>query len=354
MIKIIAVIVGLTISINGAAAPIVDLYGDESAKGEKILKKYSKQVSEIEVAFHNASLSTNFSHETKFEKEFLKRNQLIETIKKEGNYLYANFGTIKYVNKNHEYEYTTIEVVKKDQPKRLLFTSPMIRKPNYKPKNDLIDQMIEFGQIELKLFEAHQMESDPKKIVCPVYHCFLGFSDPQLKPYLRVFNTGAIKEKQLILDTLSNDLNPERRAAAAFLMGHFKDPNEIVTQLSSHLDDPDSGVRNNVLRVIGTTIKKAKMTQIDAKPYLKLLESTQATDRNKALLVLSTIARSPQVRPIMIRSGGKNLISLLRLKQPINHDFAYQILKTLSGKDLGETNYAAWENWLSLAKKKLV
>ena len=285
MIKIIPVIVGLTISIHAAALPIVDLYGDESAKAKQILKKHSKQVSEIEVAFHHASQSANRAHAATFENEFLKRNQLIEAIKKEGDYLYANFGTIEYVNKNHEYEYTTIEVVKKDQAKRLLFTSPVIKKPNYKPKNDLINQMIEFGQIEFKLFEAHQMESDPKKIVCPVYHCFLGFSHPQLKPYLNLFNTGAVKEKKLIFDTLRNDPNPERRGAAAFLMGHFKNPNEIVTELSSHLDDPDPGVRNNILRVIGTTIKKAKMTQLDAKPYLKLLESTQATDRNKPYFV---------------------------------------------------------------------
>lgn len=341
------------ISINAVAKPIVDLYGDESVKAAKILKKYSKRVSEIEVSFHNVLKSTETYNKKNFEKEFLKRNRLIAAIKNEGDYLDVDFGTIEYVNKNHEYEYTTIEVVKKDQPKRLLFNNPMIKKPKYKPKNDLINQMIEFGQIELKLFDAHQMESDPKKIVCPVYHCFLGFSHPQLKPYLKIFNTGVIKEKQLILDTLGNDPDPERRAAAAFLVGHFKDPNEIVTQLSSHLDDPDSMVRNNVLRVIGTTIKKAKMTQINAKPYLNLLESTKATDRNKALLILSTIVTSPQEKPIMIQNGGKNLISLLRLKQPINHDFAYQILKKLSGKDFGETNYAAWENWFESAKKKL-
>ena len=345
---------GLALSFNVIATPIVDLYGDESITAKKILKKYSKQVAQTEDSFHIALQSFDTNKQNNIEKALVKRKQLIEAIKKEGDYLHVDFGTIEYRNKKNEYEYTTIEVVKKDQSQRLLFVSPVISRNNYQSKNDLINQMIEFEKIELKLFSANKMENDPKKIVCPVYHCFLGFSDPQLKPYLSIFNSGAIKEKQLIIDTLEKDPNPDRRAAAAFLMGHFKDPNVIVAHLSSHLNDPDAGVRNNVLRVIGTTIEKAKITQINAKPYLNLLESTQVTDRNKALLILSTLAAAPEAKALIIQDGGKNLIRLLRLKQPINHDFAYQILKKISGKDWSESNYSAWENWLHQAQDKVV
>jgi len=38
---------------------------------------------------------------------------------------------------------------------------------------------------------------------------------------------------------------------------------------------------------------------------------------------------------------------MLRLEQPNNHDYAYKILKAISGQELGERDYAAWESWLN-------
>lgn len=352
MIKIMSTILGLAFSMNVAAGSIVDLYGDESATAAQILKKHAQQVSKFEELFYKEAISDPTAKKSNFDQIFYKRKQLIETIKKEGGYLYVDFGSVQYTDKKNTY--TTIEVVKKNQSDRLLFSNSVIKQKKYPIQHDLIQQMIDYDEIEFKLFASRQFEQDPKKNVCPVYHCFLGFDHPKLKPYLSIFNRGVIKEKQLILDTLDHDPSPERRAAAAFLLGHFKDPKEIVALLSSHINDPDAGVRNNVLRVIGMTIKKAKITDIQAKPYVDLLKSTQATDRNKALMVLYTAAQSRDSKSIIIQEGGANLVSLLRLKQPINHDAAYQVLKKVSGKNFDEYDYSAWENWVNLAKKKLV
>ena len=38
--------------------------------------------------------------------------------------------------------------------------------------------------------------------------------------------------------------------------------------------------------------------------------------------------------------------ALLRLLQPNNHDHAYFILKTISGKEFGDRDYDAWAQWL--------
>ncbi|WP_332248013.1 HEAT repeat domain-containing protein [Legionella tunisiensis] len=70
-----------------------------------------------------------------------------------------------------------------------------------------------------------------------------------------------------MIDTLNNDPDPSRRAAAAFLMGHFKDPNEIISLLMVHVNDRDSGVRNNVMRVIAATMFKANIAPIDVVPF---------------------------------------------------------------------------------------
>ncbi len=48
--------------------------------------------------------------------------------------------------------------------------------------------------------------------------------------------------------------------------------------------------------------------------------------------------------------AGATLLAMLRLQQPNNHDFAYSILKRISGQSFGERDYAAWEAWLSTVR----
>lgn len=48
----------------------------------------------------------------------------------------------------------------------------------------------------------------------------------------------------------------------------------------------------------------------------------------------------------MIARAGPTLLKLLALEQPNNHDFAYQILKQVSGQDFGEHEVARWRAWL--------
>ena len=166
-----------------------------------------------------------------------------------------------------------------------------------------------------------------------------------------MFNEGAVKEKTLILNTLKHDPNPERRAAAAFLVGHFQDPHEILSVLLPQVTDKDEDVRNNVMRVMGTTMMKAKISDINIEPILALLDSPSTTDRNKALIILLTAVESDAVKKQILQKGTNNLLAILRLEQPNNHDWAYHILKKISGKDFGETNLDAWRKWYSVTKK---
>ena len=77
------------------------------------------------------------------------------------------------------------------------------------------------------------------------------------------------------------------------------------------------------------------------------------TDRNKALLVLLNAANSSSSKQLIIREGTKQLVSLLRLKQPNNHEMAYDLLKKISGKDFGSHNPDAWEKWLETMNQHL-
>ena len=136
-------------------------------------------------------------------------------------------------------------------------------------------------------------------------------------------------------------------------MGHFKNPREIISVLSSHVDDQNDGVRNNVMRVIGETVDRAKLKEIDITPFLNALDSPYTTDRNKALLVLSAAVNTASSKKLALQKGGDKLLAILRLQQPNNHDTAYIILKKISGKDFGSTNVAAWEKWVASARASL-
>ncbi|KTD61694.1 HEAT repeat domain-containing protein [Legionella spiritensis] len=333
------------ISLHVNAKNIIDMYGSEPEQADKFIKKYGSQVGEIE-----SQLLTKFKEINQDDKNgvndqleiiLLKRNQLLEQIKKEGDFLFVNFNTIFYPD--DENQYTTIEVVKRNDKKRLRFinTSAMAV---YQPGNDLINTMIDFENLELQLMINKKLNS--KQLSCPVFHCVSGFHHKKLKPYLKIFNDGAIKEKKLIVDTLNQDPDPERRAAAAFLMGHFKDPKEIISLLLPHVTDKNSKVRNNVIRVIGGTMSKSGIHDIDVNPFIELLDSPENTDRNKAFYVLLNAAESDKAKKLIIQKGGKKILKLLQLNQPNNHKLAYELLQKISSKNYDDGNVVAWENWL--------
>ena len=350
MIKGVLIIAGLVVSMNSIAQNTVDLYGDESPLSKQILKKYAKQVADEEVVFQAALRLPRPDNDPSFTPYFLKRMALAEKIKKEGDYLYVHFDTVYYPDIRTDY--TTIEVVKKDQAQRMHYVEPIGPEIKYPVKDDLITQMSQFIKLESQLMLTNQLDLDPKHRLCPVYHCVTGFANPQLKPYLAIFNDGVVKQKKLILDTLNHDPNPVRRGAAAFLLGHLSNPHEIIERLLPLVNDSNEGVRNNVLRVIGATIQTAKITDMDAGPFLQLLNSPSETDRNKSLWVLLTLSQSNKAKPVIAQQGGEKLLELLRLIQPNNHDMAHIILKRVSGKEFGASDLRAWENWLASEQKK--
>lgn len=344
MKKSVSIIGALLFSMNLNAQNVIDVYGEDDKGSELIIKKYATAVAEIQSTFV-AEIFKNPEHvnETEIEKILFKRLALMEKIKKDGDYLYVNFDTVKYPG--DKTNYTTIEVIKHQDPNRLRFVDSTAKQEKpIKHKPDLIDEMAGFSKIASTI----AMEKKPSnKDVCPVYHCLSSFNHPKLKPYLNHFNSGVIKEKKLIVATLKNDPSTERRAAAIFLIGHLTDPHEIISVLTPYITDKDPTVRNNTMRVLATTLQKSHILDFDVMPLLVLLDSPEESDRNKSLWMLYSLVDSKTIALTVINNGGAKLIELLKLKQPNNHNIAYQILKKISGKDFGEYNIAGWSNWLN-------
>jgi hypothetical protein len=352
MLKQMVLLCGLFGSINANAlnnVDIVDLYGLNKEASKRIVNKYGKDISQIALSLQNEYVKVPLdAKKMPIQMLNLKKKQqaLIEKIKNENGFAYVQFDTVIYPQ--NDSVYTTIEIVDKDHPERLRFISPKSNLKKYEHKQDLIDAMINYNNVGTKLMVEHQTPA--VDIPCPVFHCTSGFEHPKLKPYLAVFNEGAINQKSFIINTLKHDKDPERRAAAAFLTAHFKDPQEIISILGESVDDPNNGVRNNVMRTTAETIARSKLTEINAMPFINALDSPYTTDRNKALFVLEAAADGKHAKEVIRAKGGEKLLSLLELKQPNNHEPAYAILKKISGKNYSSTDYTAWRHWMSSMK----
>lgn len=343
---------GIMISMGVNAA---DIYGLSEQNTQKMMKKYGKELSVLD-----AMLQKEVSKSYKDEKETLqsqdqlqkKKQDLINKIMKDNGFLSVDLQVVFYPDENQLY--STLEVIDKQHPSRMRFLNTAAKASSDETRvhqPDLIESMITYEKLGFNLM-MHKAISTHSP--CPVYHCIAGFDHPKLKPYLKMFNQGSVQEKNLIEKTLNEDVDPVRRAAAVFLVGHFHDPHEILNVLSSHIADKDDGVRNNVMRVIGSTLQKTSVSHLDVTPFLDALDSPYTTDRNKALYVLSSVAKSKDVQQQILTKGSDKLLALIRLKQPNNHDLAYFILKEMSGQDFGPTNVEGWRHWLTNASNQHV
>lgn len=339
-----------SISLNLNAAHIIDVYGTDPFQSEDIIKHFSSQVGDIQSQFWEKTIKiSNGSDEQNSMSHLLsKKNQLIDKIKNRYDFAYVELDMITYPNDDNYH--TTIEVVSRRDKHRLKFI-PKINKipPTINSKPDLIDEMIEFQNKEINLFINHQYGNNKEK--CPVYHCLTEFVHPSLKNTFHELVIKARQQKKFLINIANNDLSSERRSAAIYLMGYLNDPHEIISLATSHVVDNNDEVRNSAMRVIGITMSKAQIYEINVLPFINLLDSPFDTDRNKSLLILSSAANLDSSKQLIIQHADKQLIALLRLKQPNNHDFAYIILKKISNQDFGDTNIEAWEEWFKSAKK---
>jgi hypothetical protein len=343
MSKLHRYVMGVCLSLaSSVMAECLDVYGVDKEEAALLMKQYRPQLLHVTRKLY-AGLEADFN---KFfdSSEALQwrdeRQALMDKIKREHGYAYTQLETIFYGKKEY---CTTLEIVPLSQKQRLHYLPVTQTHHADVSRHDVIDEMRKYLTLGEKLFLTHEIEATHAS--CPVYHCTMGFEHPQLKPYLKTFNLAAQNERPLILRTLKSDPNPNRRALAAYFVGHFKDPNDIVNTLLPYVNDPDEAVRNNVIRVLSLTTHKANITHLDPTVFVQLLDSPCPTDRNKSLFLLSVLSQSEATQQYLIAHGKAPLLNILRLQQPNQHDFAYQILKAISHEDFGPHDERRWAIW---------
>ena len=69
-------------------------------------------------------------------------------------------------------------------------------------------------------------------------------------------------------------------------------------------------------------------------------------ERNKSLIVLNELSKQKKYQKTITSQLNLQLLKLLKLKQPNNHDLAYSILKNTTGQTFSDLAYADWEKYL--------
>ncbi len=263
-----------------------------------------------------------------------------------GDFAYVDLSLIGYYGPKQG-DYLTIDLVDEaDRAARMSFLAePTGDIPD---PGDVLATWDEYMEKSMPLLQAGEIDFQAD---CPVFHCIGNYLHPELAPYLPIFKRAAAADKQALLAILSDDKNPDKRASAAFVLAHLDDGDEVAAIMARHLRDPSKLVRNNTLRVLAYIAMNFPTIDLPLDAAITALRYPSTLDRNKASAILSGLAQKPEHRPAIIREAGEVLFTMLQLTQPNNHDFAYEILKSVSGQEYGARDYSEWHAWLEQARK---
>ncbi|NMO16751.1 hypothetical protein HPC49_06255 [Pyxidicoccus fallax] len=186
---------------------------------------------------------------------------------------------------------------------------------------------------------------------CRVAHCIWGFAHPEFAPLEPVLVERVPVLRDAVVKVLREDANPEKRAAAAFVLAYAGTPEQVVASLVPFIRDPDGGVRNNVLRVLTAVQEAADRPLVDVDVVVDAISMPEGTDRSKSLYLLQMLLddMKPEavraLRATLIQRLGASLVAHAGFALPHFREPAVLILQRLSGEKHEAPEQ--WKAWLS-------
>lgn len=322
----------------------IDVYGASSKKAQDILDDYGPRIYQLE----QKMLSLNIAHRdaTALQKS---SHQLVNELTNKYKLPQVSVDSVYYPDLNEMY--TTINICDPRLTKGLMRGEP---EKNYQVSKtpDVVDRMYLFIPKAVAFLVLHPEYTH--KLNCLDYHCITP-EHPEFEKDLTYFRGTVPKQQRFIENTVLKDPQLARRRAAIFLLAYLKNPEEIARILNQTLEDKNSYIRHDALRVYGELYAKSHLRDVPADKVVRSIYSCNEVERNKALIFLNELAENPKYQSLLIEQAGNQLITLLHLKQPNNHRFAYQILQKLSHKNFSDQDYISWNKWLThvLDKSKI-
>ena len=265
------------------------------------------------------------------------------------NFVHVRVAPVYYPH-GAEFElFITVDLVEADDLDRIRFAPA----PNGQlaDPHGLIARWMMYEERGFALVRGNKLESNVSSGCRGGFHCAFGFDHPELREFESFFIDGVPSASDDLLGVLREHRDPQWRAAAAFLLAYLPTREAVVKALVPAINDINSSVRNNVLRVLGSVQAGQTRPLLPLNPLLLALDFPDTTDRNKASLALLALLTAQIDRPEFdtIKSRvsdqvGDVLVRMAAMAQPNNREPAVKILELISGQK--DTGTAAWRQWL--------
>lgn len=313
----------------------IDMFGTRQITLDDLLAKYGDDLRR----FGQASIGDDPRYQ----------GGILAKIEALGDFAYFAPALVGYYEPEGMKYYLTLDFVDRaDAATRMPFLP--VPTGSYADPDGLLADWEAYASKVRELTAAQQMS--PARVTCPAFHCFGDHTHREVKQLAASFVARVPAHVEELATILRDDRDGRHRSAAAFLLAYSKDGPALVQLMIAAYRDEDLIVRNNVMRVTYDVASYHPEIDVPVEPVLMALDYPGTTDRNKAGAILDALLKRPgaeKLRCPIVTRGGATLLGMLRLQQPNNHDFAFRILEQVSGLDLGERDYAAWEAWLKTA-----
>lgn len=182
---------------------------------------------------------------------------------------------------------------------------------------------------------------------CHALVCHGGFDHPELASLEQRFIDGVPRGVEALLRVLREDKDGSKRYTVMLLLPYLDSREQLVKAILPSVRNPDVGVRNEVLRVLGTAQQGQERVIIPLETILEALWFPIVNDRNKAGWALVRILETEGTvhRQVILDKAGEVLVAMTGMQQKIDHEPARKVLAMLAGRDFGG-DVAAWRRWL--------
>lgn len=272
--------------------------------------------------------------------------QIVDELRKLGDFAHVGLTLVGYHDPDGISHCLTVDFVDRADADRRM---PFVPEPTnaYDDPEGLLADWATYEARRHELLSTQQTSA--KRTECPAFHCLGDHAHPELKPLTDKFVSRAPEHAATLAAILRDDFDEAHRAAAALLLAYQSDGADVVAQMVPAFRDSSSLVRNNAMRVVMDIAFYHPEVDVPLEPVLDALSYPETLDRNKAAAIIDGLLERPGAEPMHARvrqRAGATLVEMLRLEQRNNHNFAYSILRKISGQSFGERDYAAWEAWL--------
>ncbi len=166
------------------------------------------------------------------------------------------------------------------------------------------------------------------------------YSHDTLVPFVKLFRAEVPGQRQELIQVMLYDAHPERRQAAASLLGFDREDALSAEALTWALLDPAPVVRSAAARALLPKVRHAvgrhdDTPPISAVPVIHMLSLPSTSDRSGASALLADLALLPSLRGQILSATFPILLQMIEATAPGSRGSAVEVLQAATGLSYG-------------------